>query len=223
MRKPVIDPLVCIITEGDATADNFSLQRNRILELLEQAASYDIPLFQLREKRLSAKLVFELASEAVELTARSRTRLLVNDRADIALAAGAAGVHLTESSLSAAVVRKTFPKDFLIGASTHSLESALAAKRAGADFVTYSPVFDSPGKSAPKGLRKLREICDALEDFPVLALGGVDRSNFESVLASGAGGFAAIRFLNNPEMLEFLAEKFEFNCRNQQRKNERSK
>jgi thiamine-phosphate pyrophosphorylase len=130
--------------------------------------------------------------------------LLVNDRADIALAANADGVHLTSLSLSAETIRRSFPKDFIVGVSAHKIEEAEIAKKQNADFVTFSPVFSSPGKSEPQGAEKLREVCERLKPFPVVALGGINETNFAEVLEAGARGFSAIRFLNDEENLRKL-------------------
>ncbi len=195
-----------MITEGKAVAENFDAERAKLLEIIKIASENEISLVQIREKKLSAKLIFQLASEAAKILKKSNTKLLVNDRADIALAAEADGVHLTENSLSAAVIRRAFPKTFIIGVSVHSLAAAKRAKSQNADFVTFSPIFDSPHKGKPKGLENLRLICEKLEDFPAIALGGVDENNYKSVLETGAGGFAAIRFLNNAGNLRKLKE-----------------
>jgi len=140
-------PILYLITEGKATVENFSKQKSRILEIIKTASKNEISLIQIREKHLSARLVFELASEAAKITNKTDTKLLINDRADIALAANADGVHLTENSISAEIIRKNFPKGFIIGVSTHSLASAEIARQQAADFVTFSPIFASPNKA----------------------------------------------------------------------------
>ena len=201
-------PIIYLITEGKATVKNFSEQKASIFKTIKTASENEISLIQIREKHLPAKLVFELASEAAKITNKTDTKLLVNDRADIALAANADGVHLTENSLSAKIIRRNFPKDFIIGVSTHSLASAGIARQQEADFATFSPIFSTRNKGEPQGLKKLREICEKLNDFPVIALGGIDENNFRNVLESGASGFAAIRFLNDAENLKWIAEKF---------------
>jgi thiamine-phosphate pyrophosphorylase len=120
----------------------------------------------------------------------------VNDRVDIARAAGADGVHLTAQSLPADVVRDICGPDFLIGVSTHSLAEARAAQAAGADLVVFGPIFETESKRAfgePQGLAKLREVTSELGEFPVLAIGGITRENSASCLDAGASGFAAIR------------------------------
>jgi len=198
-------PLIYLITDGEMTAQNFSQKKSQTLELIEIAARNNISLIQIREKKLSARLVFELAREAVNLTQNTVTKLLVNDRADIALAANADGVHLTARSLSAGAIRRAFPKDFIIGVSTHTIEEAGNAKNQTADFVTFSPIFSMPNKDKFQGIENLREVCEKLKPFPVIALGGIDETNYKSVLENGASGFAAIRFLNDAENIRKLS------------------
>jgi len=170
--------------------------------LVRAAVEAEIPLFQIREKSLPARELYELTSRAAEITRGSKTRLLVNDRADIARAAGADGVHLTSQSLPADVVRNMFGSEFLIGVSTHSLEEARVARDSGAHFVVFGPVFEKHGYSSPQGLDKLREVTSELGDFPVLAIGGISLDNIAAWLDAGASGIAAIRLLNDAQMLE---------------------
>jgi thiamine-phosphate pyrophosphorylase len=175
-----------------------------MLKLIRVAVQNNISLIQIREKKLSARLVFELAREASEITRNTDTKLLVNDRADIAMAANADGVHLTSCSLSCNTIRQNFSEDFIIGVSTHTIEEAEKAKTQGANFVTFSPIFLTPKKSKPEGIENLREVCEKLNPFPVVALGGIDAGNFLEVLKAGASGFAAIRFLNDAENIRKL-------------------
>ena len=198
-------PLIYLITGGDATAGDFAEKKPQILKLIETAVQAKISLIQIREKQLSARLVFELVSEAAALTRNTRTKLLVNDRADIALAANADGVHLTSRSLTADVIKQNFPKSFVVGVSAHSIEAVENAEERGADFATFSPIFFSPDKGKPQNIEKLREVCERLKPFPVIALGGIDATNFAEVLKAGASGFAAIRFLNDEKSLRSLA------------------
>lgn len=192
--------LIYLITDGESTDENFSEKLAQILNLIKIAVETKISLIQIREKKLSARNVFELASEAAKLAKNSNTKILVNDRADIALAAKADGVHLPANSLSAGIIRRTFAKDFIIGVSVHSIQTAEEAKRQGADFAVFGPIFASPNKGEPKGLDALREVCTKLKPFPILALGGIDETNYREVLQI-AEGFAAIRFLNDAENL----------------------
>ena len=190
-------PIIYPITSGKATPQTIP----DILRLVRAAVEAEAPLFQIREKSLPARVLYELTSRAAEITRGSKTRLLVNDRSDIARAAGADGVHLTTRSLPADVVRGIYGPEFLIGVSTHSVEEARAARDAGADFVVFGPIFEKQGFGAPQGLDKLRQVTGELGEFPVLAIGGVTLENVDACFAAGASGLAAIRLLNNPESL----------------------
>jgi thiamine-phosphate pyrophosphorylase len=202
-------PLIYLISDGSITEQNYGERSAAFLQLLSCAVDSHIPLVQIREKGISARRLFELSTLAVALTKESRTKLLINDRADIALAARADGVHLTTKSVAAEAVRKFFPESFIIGVSTHSIDQVQAAVKGEADFAVYGPIFDTPGKPKAVGEDSLREAASAVHSFPVLGLGGVDRSNYKQVLKTGAAGFAAIRFLNNIDTLRRLREEFE--------------
>ena len=190
-------PLIYLITKGETTDQNFAEKSRQILDIIRVAVAERIPLVQLREKQLTAKLLFLLTQQVADLTRESDTKLLVNDRADIAEAAGADGVHLTSTSIAVDVVRQSFHSEFIVGVSTHTKDEVLTAARNGADFAVFGPVFDSPGKGDPKGVSQLTQICGAAGEFPVLGLGGIDGSNCGQVLEAGARGVAAIRWLND--------------------------
>jgi thiamine-phosphate pyrophosphorylase len=187
---------VYAITEGRANQTNFLQQKNDIIEKARKAAACGVTHLQIREKDLSAVLQLDLTRSVVEAAAGTGVRILVNGRFDIALAAGADGVHLPADGLPVDAVRRHVPEGFLIGVSTHSVEKAVAAKRDGADMIVFGPVFESPGKGDGVGLEILREVCRAAAPSPVLALGGIHENNFRLALGAGASGFAAIRFLN---------------------------
>lgn len=166
---------------------------------VEAAVAAKVSLVQIREKALSARVLFALAERAAAITRGSETRLLVNDRFDVARAAGADGVHLTSQSLPADVVRSLCGEEFLIGVSAHSLQEVRTAAERGADFVVFGPVFETESKrifGEPQGLEKLREVTTALNDFPVIAIGGIDRSNMAECYRAGASGIAAIRLFS---------------------------
>jgi len=200
-------PIIYLITKGEATPANFDEKSGEILDIIRLAVEEEVSLVQIREKSLTARLLIVLATRAAEITRGSATRLLVNGRADIALAAGADGVHLAADSVAVDVIRKNFPKKFIIGASIHSFEEAAKASEADADFAVFGPVFETPGKGLPKGVAMLSEVCDRLPAFPVLALGGIEEGNISSVLDVGAAGFAAIRALNDPESLRSICRQ----------------
>jgi thiamine-phosphate pyrophosphorylase len=191
-------PIIYPITSGKTDSDE-------ILRLVRAAVDAGVPLFQIREKSLSGRALFKLVVRAAEITRGSKTRLLVNDRSDIARAAGADGVHLTTQSLPVAVVRRTCGAEFLIGVSTHSLTEARAARDQGADFVVFGPVFETESKRAygdPQGLDKLREVTRALDQFPVLAIGGLTLENVGACFEAGASGVAAIRLFNDVDNMK---------------------
>jgi thiamine-phosphate pyrophosphorylase len=208
-------PLVCLITPGETTAGTTPASDEflRLLALVRAAAAEGVDLVQLREKRLPARVLYELAARSSEIVrgANSKgTRLLANDRADIALAAGADGVQLTARSLPPATVRRLFGPDFLIGVSTHTIEEAREAQNGGADFALFGPVFDTPSKRAygpPVGLERLGEVARALAPFPLLAVGGVTRENFAATLDAGARGVAAIRLFGDAEGLQSVVSE----------------
>ena len=191
-------PITYLITSGETTRATTpeSAEFARVLALVRAAAAARISFVQLREKSLHARTLYELAARAARLTRPTGTRLLVNDRADIARAAGADGVHLTTRSLHASVVRRAFGRGFLVGVSTHTLAEAQDARASGADFAVFGPVFDTPSKrasGAPVGLAALGEAARTLASFPLLALGGVTLENSVEVFRAGAPGIAAIR------------------------------
>ena len=199
---PIIYPITSGKTSPQTTPDD--PQFSEILRLVRAAVDADVPLFQIREKSLPARVLYELVARAAEITHGSKTRLLVNDRSDIARAAGADGVHLTTQSLPVEVVRNMFGAEFLIGASTHSLDEARAARAGGADFVVFGPVFETESKrvfGAPQGLDKLAEVTRALGEFPVVAIGGITVDNVDECFQAGARGIAAITMLNDTENL----------------------
>ena len=208
---PLQLPTIYSITSGATTAQTTpnDPQFASILRLVEAAVAAKIDLFQIREKALHARVLFELVERAVEITGGTETRLLVNDRSDIARAAGADGVHLTSQSLPAAVVRRIYGREFVIGVSTHSLEEARAARMGGADFAVFGPVYETPSKrvfGAPQGLEKLREVAMELRDFPVIAIGGITLDNARRCLQAGASGVAGISLFSDPERMSSIVE-----------------
>ena len=200
-------PITYLITSGETTAATTPSTEDfaRLLNLVSAAIAARVNLIQLREKNLNARVLYELAARAVALTHGSPTRLLINDRADIAQAAGADGVHLTASSLEAAIVRSTFGADFLIGVSTHSLSEARAARDGGADFAVFGPVFETATKMVygePVGLGKLADVARELSPFPIIALGGVTLTNVWDCVRAGASGIAGISLFSQGDDLQ---------------------
>src|SRR6266850_346355 len=212
MPPDLAKPIIYLITSG-ATTPATTPESNdfaRILTQVEAAVAAQIPLLQLREKHLNARVLYELATRAAEITRNTSTLLLINDRSDIARATGADGVHLTSGSLTADLMRDTYWSEFIIGVSTHSLEQAQAARNAGGDFVVLGPVFETESKRGfgePLGLKKLSEVATALDEFPILAIGGVALENVAECFRAGAAGVAAIRLFNDDERIVTVVEK----------------
>jgi thiamine-phosphate pyrophosphorylase len=201
----------------------------KLAEKIASIAAAGVDWVQIREKDLSGR---ELAELTREVTAQKRAaRIIVNDRVDVAVTEGAGGVHLGETGLPVADVTKwvkrtasgvvvsddgvasQFPaaarQDFLIGASCHSLESAKAAVRDGADYIFFGPVFATPSKvkfGEPQGVKKLAEVCNAVA-LPVIAIGGITIENARECVAAGAAGIAAIRlFQDAAEPAQVISE-----------------
>ena len=173
--------------------DRRLLKENFFLESVEEALAGGVKAIQLREKDLPLERLLPLAKEMLCLTQKYGARLFINSHAEMAEYIGADGVHLTESCPPVDEVKKKFPR-LLTGVSTHSLESALKAETGGADFVTFSPIFDTFSKRAygkPQGLKKLREVTGKIA-IPVVALGGIKRKNVSFVMEGGAFGVALI-------------------------------
>src|SRR6266404_9115760 len=171
-------PILYLITRGETseTTNPDGEEFRNILEQASAAVTAGIPLIQIREKQLTSRVLSELTSDVVAIARGSSTRVLVNDRADIAASAGADGVHLTTRSLSADVIRKTFGEKFLVGVSTHSLAEAQSAFRQAANFAVFGPIFPSPAKvkyGPPLGLGQLNDAARELSPFPLIALGGI--------------------------------------------------
>jgi len=193
--------------------------RETLLAKIEAAAGAGVDWIQIREKDLSGKDCSSLTREALQRAAKSSarkiapTRILVNDRLDVALSQSAGGVHLSENSLPLAEVKRLVDnrgnrKDFLIGVSCHSMEAARAAASGGADYLFFGPIFATPSKAAfgaPQGLAQLGKVCRAIS-IPVLAIGGITLANASECLAAGASGIAAIRlFQDAADVSELVA------------------
>jgi thiamine-phosphate pyrophosphorylase len=218
LKKP--DKLIlCYVT--DRRSLDIATGQNReaavLAQHIESVVRSGVDWVQIREKDLPARNLLELTRAAVRashnVSASSETRILVNDRCDVAWASGAAGVHLGEESLPIrAMVEATRTRgiaDFLVGASCHSLDSALGAAEEGADYLFFGPIFPTPSKAGfgpPQGLPKLAEVCGAVA-IPVIAIGGITLENARACRDAGAAGIAAIRlFQHNRNLGEIVAK-----------------
>ncbi len=198
--------LIYLITNGQTTAATTPASKEfaEILELARAAVAARIDLVQIREKNLNVSVLYELARAASAITSASETKLLINDRADVAASAGADGVHLTASSLGAGVIREAFGSEFVIGVSTHSTAEAVAAQREGADFAVFGPVFETDSKKQygpPLGLESLTAVTTEVAPFPILALGGITASLASACIEAGARGVAGISMFEDTDRL----------------------
>ncbi len=165
--------------------------------LVARAAAAGVDLVQVRERDLEARALGALVARCLRAIGGSGTRLLVNDRLDVALAEGAHGVHLPSGGLQPAAVRAHSAPGFLIGRSVHSVaEAATVTAEGGADFLVLGTVFPSASKPgvAPAGLAQVRTVAAATH-LPVLAIGGITEATLGSLPGTGVAGVAAIGFL----------------------------
>jgi thiamine-phosphate pyrophosphorylase len=174
------------ITDRSQLSPPFTLVDNIARQLAAR-----IEMIQLRERDLCARELHALAEAVLRLPNPHGTRILINDRADIALSTGAAGVHLRGGSVAPSKIRKIAPETFLIGVSCHSVEEVRRVEGEGASFVVLGPVYESPGKGPALGIRPLAEASQSVR-IPVLALGGITNERVSACLAAGAAGVAGI-------------------------------
>lgn len=167
------------------------LSRLPFLETIRQALEGGVSSVQLREKDLDTRNLFSLALELRRITQDYEAGLIINDRADIALAVGADGVHLGRHSMPPAEARKLLGSSGLIGFSAHNVQEAVAGEEGGADYITLSPIFPSEGKGRPIGPGALLLVKGHVK-IPVLALGGIKEDNLQEVLDSKADGIAVL-------------------------------
>jgi thiamine-phosphate pyrophosphorylase len=199
--------LLYYITDRSQFRGDEGARRRAVLTKVAEAARAGIEYIQVREKDLSARELEILVREVVAVLREnihensSSTRLLINSRTDIALAAGADGVHLRADDVKPDAVRRVLrvsthgpaTDDFLVAVSCHTVADVFHAESEKADFAVFAPVFGKNGTpgTQPAGLTALRESCRA--KIPVLALGGVTIETVASCLDAGAAGAAGIR------------------------------
>ena len=161
---------------------------------IRRALEWGVDFIQIREKDLDDHDLYDLTCRAVSLARGTKCRILVNGRADIALAAGAHGVHLPSVGLQVSAIRPWLPADFLIGVSVHTKDEVRRARLQRADYLLLGHLFPTESKSGygpPLGLDYLRAICSSVS-LPVFGLGGIRPESLDAVLETGAAGVAAI-------------------------------
>lgn len=157
---------------------------------------------QIREKDLSSRSLYSLVCQAVARAGAGRSKILVNARVDVALAARAAGVHLPSHSPPPSCWRPIVPSGFLFGVSCHTIDEVRRAEQEGADYVFFGPVFAPLSKATdlpPRGLASLANAARVVR-IPVLALGGINKENSAQCVESGAAGIAAISLFQSQSL-----------------------
>ncbi len=186
------NPVICLVTDRT---------RFDVLATVRAAVAGGVDLVQVRERGLEDRALLALVVGVLEQARGTEARVVVNDRIDVALAAGAHGVHLRGDSIPASRVREIAPAGFLIGRSVHALDEAIAIDREGAvDYVIFGTVFPSASKPAGHriaGVEALAAVCAAVRT-PVLAIGGIDAARAAEARRAGARGVAAIGLFAGP-------------------------
>jgi thiamine-phosphate pyrophosphorylase len=177
---------LCLILDQDilrVTAD----------QAMQQALAAGVKFFQYRSKSGARKVIYETALMLSRIARNEQACFIVNDHADIAAAVDADGVHLGQDDLPIEFARKLLGRDKLIGISTHSLDQARAAEAAGADYIGFGPIFKTSTKDAgqTQGIQNLTIIKNSVA-IPVIAIGGINQANVQSVARAGADGAAVI-------------------------------
>ena len=184
-------PVVCMISDRKRFGER---GEDALVAAVGAAASAGVDLVQIRERDLDALALTRLVTRCLDATRRTRTRVLVNDRLDVALAAGAHGVHLRGDSMPASRMRGLVPAGFVIGRSVHDVaEAARVSDEGGLDYLLFGAVFSTASKPgvAAAGVRVLTEVA-ASTALPVLAVGGITTETARGLSATGAAGVAAI-------------------------------
>lgn len=196
--------MLCLVTDrrvlaGRALDEEAAVER--MLGVIEACAGAGVDLVQIRETGLTDRRLLALVEEAIVRTRGTVARVVVNDRADIALAAGAAGVHLKDDARDPVRVRAMGPPDWLVGRSVHDAATARSAATSGVDYLVAGTAYRSASKPGrkPLGLDGLRAVVVAAAPCPVLAIGGVDVRNVREVATTGVAGVAGIRLFDTDE------------------------
>lgn len=187
--------LYVIITEPDYS----------VSKITELCVKYKVGMVQLREKELGDKDLIKNLKIMLSITKGSCTKVVINDRVDLAIASGADGYHLGQDDLPLASAREVAGnRNFICGLSTHSLEQAKEALKLKPDYIGFGPVYPTFAKKnpdTPVGCDQLKHVVD-LSDCPVVAIGGINRNNIEDVLETGARNIAMIKGLVKASNIE---------------------
>ena len=201
--KPVLDYRVYLVT------DTVYFNDDNIWNKMEAALRGGVTLVQYRDKTQESRILYERALKMKALCDKYNVPMLVDDRADIAFAVGAAGVHVGQSDLPAEVARRMLGADAIIGVSAHNAEEALAAEAAGADYLGCGAVYPTGTKKDTSviGVESLKAI-RAVTKLPFVGIGGVTLANYRDVLNAGADGAAIVSAILSANDIESTVQKF---------------
>ncbi len=188
---------------------NRNLCKVNLTSRISYLASKGVKAFQLREKDLSSVSLLKLSQKINLALKPHKSNLLINDRLDIAILSGAAGVHSSTNGVNSKYIRY-FAPNIISGKSVHNLNEAIQAEYDGFNYLIFGPVFKSPEKikfGLPQGLKKLNSICSAV-NLPVFTVGGITPENIKPCLDSGAFGVAAIRPFMDSDNISQTIQKF---------------
>jgi thiamine-phosphate pyrophosphorylase len=192
-----VSPVFCFVTERRRFGASWE---DALVRRVRAAAAEGVHLIQIRERDLDGGPLTRLVAACVNAVRGTRARVLVNDRFDVAVAAGAHGVHLRGDSFRASRVRACAPPGFLIGRSVHSVSDAVATADGDAvDYLIFGTVFETSSKPdrAAAGLHELSAVARATR-IPVLAIGGLTSDRIADVMRAGAAGVAGISMFDMP-------------------------
>lgn len=201
--KTLIDYSVYLVT------DTAYFKDDSIWNKMEAALAAGVTLVQYRDKTASSRILYERALKMKALCDKYKVPMLVDDRADIAFAVGAAGVHVGQSDLPAEIARRLLGEDAIIGVSAHNADEALAAEAAGADYLGCGAVYPTGTKKdtsviGTEGLKAIR----AATKLPFVGIGGITLANYSKVLAAGANGAAVVSAILGAEDITAVVKKF---------------
>jgi thiamine-phosphate pyrophosphorylase len=165
------------------------------VEQVEKLVEGGAEIIQLREKYASPREFYESAKNALDVARRHNVKIIINDRVDIAQALGADGVHLGQDDLPPEYVRKILGEKAVIGFSTHNIEQAILAIKLPVNYLAIGPVFATKTKENPDdvvGIEGVEKVREAIGDFPLIAIGGINSENFRDALNAGADSVAII-------------------------------
>jgi thiamine-phosphate pyrophosphorylase len=183
------------------------LAGRRLISVVSDCVKSGVKAIQLREKDLQASELARLAKKIKSSLSKSRTKLIINERLDIALLSNAEGLHSSENGTDIKYLKKY--KNMIFGKSVHSVSQAKVAEKSGYDYILFGPVFRTQAKikyGPPQGLDKLKKICNAV-NIPVFAVGGITPARVKKCLKAGAYGVAAISsVMKSPNVMKILTE-----------------